>query len=194
MSQAMVWPDHLLSLAEWDDFPEDVSRRFELVEGVLQMTPRPSVAHQTAIKRLAQQLDRAWLPAGLETVFEVDVLLVAAFPPVVRAPDLVVAAAAALGRGSTRLAAADVVLAVEIVSPGSARTDRISKLADYADAGIPHYWIIDIDGPVTLDAFDLIDGRYQPSVVDGHGTVHLTTPATVTVDLAGLRLPGTMAV
>jgi hypothetical protein len=37
---SMTWPDHLLSLAEWDELPEDVSRRFELVEGMLQTRRR----------------------------------------------------------------------------------------------------------------------------------------------------------
>ncbi len=29
------WPDHLLTLTEWDALPEDTSRRCESVEGVL---------------------------------------------------------------------------------------------------------------------------------------------------------------
>jgi Putative restriction endonuclease len=50
------------------------------------------------------------------------------------------------------------VLAVEILSPGSLRTDRIIKHSEYADAGIGHYWIIDLDADE--------DGR--PSLVACH--------------------------
>jgi hypothetical protein len=50
------------------------------------------------------------------------------------------------------LHASDVVLAIEIISPGSRRRDTVVKHGEYADAGIPHYWIIDIDGPVSLTA------------------------------------------
>jgi Uma2 family endonuclease len=39
--------------------------------------------------------------------------------------------------------AADVLLVIEIVSPGSRRTDHVTKLREYAKAGIPTYWIVD---------------------------------------------------
>jgi hypothetical protein len=35
MSSASPWPDHLLTLAEWDALPE---RQFELQEGVLRIS------------------------------------------------------------------------------------------------------------------------------------------------------------
>lgn len=34
-------------------------------------------------------------------------------------------------------------LVVEIVSPSSARQDRLTKAALYARFGIPHYWVLD---------------------------------------------------
>jgi Uma2 family endonuclease len=37
----------------------------------------------------------------------------------------------------------EVRLAVEVVSPESARRDRTVKLREYAEAGIPHYWCIE---------------------------------------------------
>jgi Uma2 family endonuclease len=43
--------------------------------------------------------------------------------------------------------AADVVLAVEIISRGSRRLDTVVKAAEYADAGIPHYWVVDLGEP-----------------------------------------------
>jgi len=48
------------------------------------------------------------------------------------------------------LRAGDVLVVVEIVSAGSRRLDHVVKRGEYADAGIGHYWIIDLDGPVTL--------------------------------------------
>ncbi|MEU8327067.1 Uma2 family endonuclease [Micromonospora sp. NPDC048839] len=56
--------------------------------------------------------------------------------------------------------AEQVVLAVEVVSPGTRRRDRLEKPADYADAGIPHYWRIE-QNPVHVYAYDLVDGRYE---------------------------------
>lgn len=79
------------------------------------------------------------------------------------------------------MSADDVLLAVEIISPRSRRTDRITKFAEYADAGIPHYWIIDLGDVATLQAFDLVNGRYSCVLADGIGSVFLTTPALVTI-------------
>jgi Uma2 family endonuclease len=58
-----------------------------------------------------------------------------------------------------RVAAHDVVVAVEIVSPGTKVTDPVTKPAEYAEAGIPGYWIVDLDPPVvTMTAQVLVDG------------------------------------
>ncbi|MGK5518006.1 Uma2 family endonuclease [Micromonospora sp. URMC 107] len=46
----------------------------------------------------------------------------------------------------------DVILAVEVVSPGTRRTDRFAKPGEYAAAGIPFYWRIEQD-PVHLYAY-----------------------------------------
>jgi Uma2 family endonuclease len=37
---------------------------------------------------------------------------------------------------------------VEILSPSSARADRIVKLRRYQRANVPEYWIVDLDGRV----------------------------------------------
>lgn len=183
---SITWPDHLLTLEEWDALPEDVSRRFELVDGVLQMSPRPTLDHQLAITLLAAQLNVALVPQSFIAVAEVDVALVETFPPLLRAPDVVVISLADARAGLKRCRANQVRVAIEIVSPGSARVDRVAKMADYAEAGIPNYWIIDLDGEVSLDAFSLADGAYRPSLAGAVGKVALEQPVPMTVDLAAL--------
>ncbi len=61
----------------------------------------------------------------------------------------------------SRLEAVDVLVAVEIISPGTGTTDRVTKMYEYADARIPHYWLVDLDTPVTLTAYTLVDGNYE---------------------------------
>lgn len=131
----IAWPDHLLALAEWEALPEDTAHRYELVEGVLLVAPRPAPMHQRALVRMTTELDRQ-LPDDLTALADVEVLIDGGFPPTVRAPDVVVVPTAHAEQNPTRLLAADVLLAVEIISPGTGRTDRVTKLAEYAEAGI----------------------------------------------------------
>jgi len=86
-------------------------------------------------------------PDELEAVPEIEVMTRASFPPSVRDPDIVVVPARVFERRPTRATAADVVLVVEIVSPGSRGTDHVMKLHEYAKAGIANYWIVDSDAP-----------------------------------------------
>jgi Uma2 family endonuclease len=55
------------------------------------------------------------------------------------------------------------VLVDEIVSPGSRRTDRVTKAYEYAKAGIEHYWIVDLDAELDerFLAHVLREGTYQ---------------------------------
>jgi hypothetical protein len=55
----------------------------------------------------------------------------------------------------------------------------------YAKAGIAHYWLVELDEPVSLVAFELVDGVYEP-VEEGTGKVELTRPASLTFDLDAL--------
>jgi Uma2 family endonuclease len=61
-------------------------------------------------------------------------------------PDvLVVARDAGLANRSGILDADDVALVVEIVSPGSRTTDRLTKPVLYALAGIASFWRVELD-------------------------------------------------
>lgn len=59
-----------------------------------------------------------------------------------RDPDLIVVNHSVVDRNPVRVDPSDVVLVIEIVSPGSRRTDRVMKAFEYAKAGIGHYWIV----------------------------------------------------
>jgi Uma2 family endonuclease len=177
----VTWPDHLLTLAEWEAMPEDTTHFFELVEGILLVAPRPAFLHQRVMARLATELDRQ-LPDDLAASPDVEVLIDAGFPPTVRVPDVVVVPTAVADQNPARVEAADVLLAVEIVSPGTGRTDRVTKLKEYADAGIGHYWIVDLDPPVSLTGYLLAAGNYEV-MVESAGVVEVGSPAMLRIDL-----------
>ena len=53
--------------------------------------------------------------------------------------------------GSGRpLPAFHVKVIVEVVSPGSRKADKLDKMAEYADAGIPFYWLVWLSGDHVL--------------------------------------------
>ncbi len=162
MSDLANLPRGLLSLEQWDALELDPTRRWELSEGTLIMSPRPDLWHQRISKRLTRLLDDH-LPDELEAVPEIEVITRASFPPSVRDPDIVVVPDRVFERRPTRVSAADVVLVVEIVSPGSRGTDHVMKLHEYAKAGIANYWIVDPDAPADerFLAYRLEAGTYR---------------------------------
>lgn len=173
-------PRGLLSLEQWDALELDPTRRWELSEGTLIMSPRPHPRHQRIAIRLIRLL-QDHLPEGFDAVPEIEVLTSAAFPPSVRDPDIAVVPNRVFERRSARVPAADVVLVVEIVSPGSRGMDHVMKLHEYAKAGIADYWIVDPDAP-SEDRFIgyRLDGDNYRRVPALEGdTVRVTAPASM---------------
>ena len=74
----------------------------------------------------------------------------------------------------------------EVVSPSSWRTDHVAKRAEYADAGVPHYWMVDLDDPITVTACRLAGefGYRDGGPVSGRFTT--TDPLELAVDLDAL--------
>ncbi len=160
---------HLLTVAEYAELGETESGYTELLEGRLLMSPSPVPDHNVAAAELLVQL-RPQLPNHLEVIPDVDVDLVLTNPDqpgFSRRPDLVIVERGARIRVRTEgglIRAGEVLVVVEVVSPGSHRTDYVTKRGEYADAGIPHYWIVDLDGPVSLVDCHLAEGfGYQDS-------------------------------
>ena len=89
-------------------------------------------------------------------------------------------------RNPSHVAAADVLLAVEILSDGTRKVDRILKFAEYAEAGIARYWIVDLDEPAPLRAYTRVGEAYELSgEFTGPVTLDVAGQA-VTVDPSGL--------
>ncbi|MDQ3154077.1 MAG: Uma2 family endonuclease [Actinomycetota bacterium] len=181
----------LLTVAEFAALPEDSAARYELQEGHVVMSPRPKPDHQECLGELRSRL-KAQAPDGLDVLPEVDVdleLVPSGRPGFVRAPDLVVVPRDARLRVRTHgglIRAGEVVLAVEIISPGTRRMDTVIKHGEYADAGIPHYWVIDIEGGVSLTACHLA-GEFGYLDASPHtGPVTIDEPFTVRLDLDAL--------
>jgi Uma2 family endonuclease len=106
---------------------------------------------------------------------------------------MVVRAAAARSLDLTFFDVSDVVLAVEVVSPESAVRDRGTKMVKYAQAGIPHFWLVEREDDravVRVHERDATTERYVETGVH-RGELKLGVPFPLTVDLDALgRRPG----
>ncbi|MEJ3656040.1 Uma2 family endonuclease [Actinomycetes bacterium KLBMP 9759] len=184
---AMPVPDGLLTLEDWEALPEDNSAHIELQWGKLVMSPKPTESHQDAVGELYLQI-RKQLPPAYKVLFDFEVVVRAEAPAIVRAPDLVIIHR---GRGRTRVPARDVIVAVEIISPGSRNVDTHLKAFEYAEAGIPWYWLIDLDPPApTITVFGLgaSDDGYRESQT-ATGELVVTHPFPLRVDIEALVAP-----
>jgi Uma2 family endonuclease len=180
-----------LTAAEYAALPEDLDgARYELAEGWLMMSPRPVPDHQDGIHLLHVQLEQQ-LP-GHKVLQEVDIDLELAPPDqpgTVRVPDLVVVDRAAhqrVRRERTLLRAREVLLAVEFLSPGSPRIDTVVKHHEYAEAGIGHYWIVDLhDGPSLTVCHLAGEFGYQDAAPE-RGVLVTETPLPLRIDVTAL--------
>ena len=127
---------------EEDYFRLEADRRIELVRGCIEVLPMPNELHQMIVQWLAQQLI-VW-----NQVAKAGKVLTGPVPMKlpngdIREPDVLMAPKAASMPKPAYPALAFFV--VEIVSQGSEARRRylVDKRADYANAGIPEYWIID---------------------------------------------------
>jgi Uma2 family endonuclease len=165
--------------AEWtvddlDHLPDD-GLQYELLDGILLVSPAPIVRHQVVAANLHLLLAPR-CPDDLQVLFApLD------WQPDRRTslqPDLLVARRVDI---EEQTLTKPLVLAVEILSPSSARKDAVLKRSKYQDAGVAHYWIVDPTEPSVL-ALDLIDGVYRTAgQATGDESIALTRPFPVTI-------------
>jgi Uma2 family endonuclease len=142
------------------DAPEHVT--VELVDGELTLMTRPRGWHALASGRLFSQLDQTFAGGGGWCILqEVELWLGRADPQDrVLVPDL---SGWRTDRHVPDLALVGHVVApdwvTEVLSPTTARRDRLVKLHLYAEAGIRHVWIVD-PGERSIEVFELRDGVF----------------------------------
>jgi Uma2 family endonuclease len=138
--------------------PDD-GKRYEIINGVLYMTPSPGRSHQEVALEFAAYLRAHVKSAHLGRVYiaPFDVELT---PKVVVQPDVMVI----LNENSDKVTSSRIVgapdLVIEIASPSTSTYDRHKKNDAYAHAGVPEYWIVD---PVahTVEVLMLEGEEYQ---------------------------------
>jgi Uma2 family endonuclease len=122
--------------------PDD-GNRYEVVDGVLLVTPAPCELHQAAVARLVELLAPYVAALGTaETLIAPADIELDPFGMV--QPDLFVQGIVP-GRRRGWNTGAPLLLFVEVLSPSTARADRTTKRQRFQQARIPEYWIVDPD-------------------------------------------------
>jgi Uma2 family endonuclease len=169
---AVVTLDDLAAMNAADRY----GHRYELSpEGALSVTPPPDSEHAVIASRLFAWLVLAGWPAE-QILQAVGVRLPAPEGDGGRIPDLTVWSSPQAR--SVWLPVTDLVLAVEIVSPGSAAMDEVVKVREYAQAGIPRYWMVERDAAQTVTLHVLgADNVYEVAQKMPLAWLLQTTPA-----------------
>lgn len=111
----------------------------EFTDGYMDFLPMPTDKHHAILRFLFRIFDALMMQTG-GTVFFAALRLQIRLR-VYREPDLMLLLAKDDPRRQNRYwLGADLV--VEIVSPDDPDRDLVEKVADYAEAGIPKYWIV----------------------------------------------------
>lgn len=130
----------------------------ELWDGELIMSAAPFAQHQRIVLHIARLLDDHVRARKLGEVFvsPIDVVLA---PRKVVQPDVVFVSAArsAIVQGPIR-GVPD--LAVEVISEGTWRRDRVDKKALYEQFGVSEYWIFEPEARL-IEVFALAEGAYR---------------------------------
>lgn len=140
---AMPFPRHFTA-ADLATMPDD-GQRYEVVRGELLVTPCPGGRHQPIVVRLFGTLWDYLKPHGLANQLLVAPADITFSRDTVLEPDLFVADTAAYLRSGEWTDVTTLFLVVEVISPSTARADRMLKRQAYQQHGIPQYWIVDGD-------------------------------------------------
>lgn len=170
------------TIDDLEKLPRDNGMRYEIVDGSLLVSPHAVLRHTRVVNRLRRIID-AQAPADLEAAQEAGVTVQRRRSYFV--PDLLVAHRSAVDNDvADYLDQADLVLAVEVLSPSNPGNDLVLKRHYYAAGGIPHYWIVDPEAR-TLTVFALDGETYvERAVVKPGETWRTDEPFPLTLDPA----------
>ncbi|HNP85083.1 MAG TPA: Uma2 family endonuclease [Kouleothrix sp.] len=155
-----LWTD-----AQYLRLTNQTNRLLEFTDGVIEVLPMPTDKHQTILEFLFLALREFMLPRGGKVLFAPLRLQIRLDK--FREPDiLLILTADDPRRQNSFWLGADLV--VEIVSPDDPERDTVEKVADYAEAGIPEYWIVN---PLeeTITVLQLAGEQYAELGVFGRG-------------------------
>ena len=161
----------ILTYEDYAAIPND-GKRYEILEGELAVTPAPNLKHQTVSVNLIVLLSQHIREKDLGKLYHAPVDLILESTSILQ-PDLLFVAKARQGILTNRAVEGAPDLIVEILSPSTSRTDRVTKAQIYARHRVPAYWIVDPDQEI-IDVYLLNGDSYRLAVtLQGDTPQHL---------------------
>lgn len=144
----------------YDDYlklPDD-GNRYEILEGVLYMTPAPVPRHQRVSRNLGFILHHFVSANNLGEVFHAPLDVIFSYTSIAQ-PDLIFMSNARQRLVTAKNIAGPPDLVVEITSPSTSERDRLVKAQLYARHGVDYYWLLDPETQ-TLDEYQQQNGTF----------------------------------
>jgi|OM-RGC.v1.018329288 Uma2 family endonuclease len=149
----------ILTYDDYLQLPDD-GKRYEILEGVLHVTPSLTTRHQRVSRNLHFILHAHVTENNLGEVFFAPLDVVFSNISVTQ-PDLLYVSRERQNVITEKNIAGAPDLVVEILSPSTSGVDQVTKAQVYARYGVPYYWVVDPEGK-TVDEFRLERGIYMP--------------------------------
>jgi len=143
MAMPVHVPDHDWTVERALALPED-GNRYEVLDGELFVTPSPTWGHQSVLAVLQLRLS-AYVTEhrlGWTRFSPADIVF---SPRRLLQPDLFVVPWQDTGPPRAWSDVRSLLLAIEVLSPSTARADRHRKRVIYQSEGVSEYWIVDGD-------------------------------------------------
>jgi Uma2 family endonuclease len=143
----------------------------QLINNNIIMSPAATPSHQMLLDKLFSSIKRKVLANDLGTVFfsPIDVYLNNSN---VYQPDIAYVAKARLGIINWDKGIMDAPdLAIEVLSKGNKKYDKVDKKKVYEQCGVKEYWLVDYKTK-WCEGFELVDGKFV-SLGTTTGRVHI---------------------
>jgi len=151
-------PQGQWTYADYAAIPDD-GKRYEVLKGVLYMSPAPTPDHQSISVRLVAFLFQFVEAMGLGRIFHAPTDVELAPGDIVQ-PDVFVLLNANLGQIGEKRVFGGPDLVAEILSPSTMSNDLHGKRDAYERAQVPEYWAVN-PGERVIELFVLTDGSYR---------------------------------
>ncbi len=130
---------HPVTMAEFAAMEKQEHVTYELINGVVMMSPRPAIQHQRISGKLYAQLSQSLKGKNCEPILEADLII----QEQNFVPDLMVVCDDDLNQ-LDQMVYYDKppIIVIEIISPSSGSRDYFVKRHAYKELGVHEYWIV----------------------------------------------------